>query len=407
VAIAVAITVGSVIAASGAAGSVSRQVRGFDGSTLKVAGMGNAAQVGSAQIGAQARIQRFNDTNEIKGVEIEYVGFADDKAEPATSLSEARRLVTQEQVFALVGDTSQFNPSDYFAQNKVPFFGWGYEGAYCSPKVTTQLWGFGYNGCQNNPNPTVVVDFGRQLYDYVSEETGKKQPTVAMISNDLPAGHTTVASNTVAFANAGFKVVFAEANVPPPPGVGDFTPYTQQLMTADDGEPPDAVRCMMSTECLQLWTQMKSGGYEGVFNHSLYTDILVAPFEGSTAIQSNASISSTGIPTLDQMKADVEDFKPGQKIDSPLTSGYASTDMFIKALKKVAKGGKSKITPEAVRNVASKQKWEMKGFSGPVVYPVATNRQQPYCTSLARSDGTKWVTVGEYSCSTKTYPFKK
>jgi len=161
-----------------------REVPGarFDGTTIKVASLGYAAQVGTSQIGAKARIQRFNDDKEIKGVKLEYVGFSDDKNDPATALSEARKLVTQDQVFALVGDTSSYNPWQYFTQQKVPFFGWGFETAYCAPKPTTSLWGFGYNGCQVNPKPNVVVDFARQVYKYATEKLGNKHPTVAMVA---------------------------------------------------------------------------------------------------------------------------------------------------------------------------------------------------------------------------------
>jgi hypothetical protein len=77
--------------------------------------------------------------------------------------------------------------------------------------------------------------------------------------------------------------------------------------------------------------------------------------------------------------------------------------MFIKALKKVAKGGMAAITPENVRKAAATQTWEMKGFIGPTVYPTASNRQQPYCTSMAASNGTTWETVEEFSCSNRTF----
>jgi len=50
--------------------------------------------------------------------------------------------------------------------------------------------------------------------------------------------------------------------------------------------------------------------------------------------------------------------------------------------------------------------WKLTGLTGPTVYPTATNREEPYCTGLFKSDGTQWVTVAPYSCSSKTYPFK-
>ena len=377
--------VASMLFVPGSGAGAARQVRGFDGTTIKVGGLGNQAQLGSAQFGAQARIKRFNDGNEIKGVQLDYIGFADDKNDPATALSEGRRLVTQDQVFAIVGDASSFNPTEFFTQNKVPFFGWGTSAPYCAPKPTTTIWGFGYNGCQNNPDPKTVVDSGFLLYKYTVAQTGKKTPTVAIISNDSAFGKSTTLAHSTSYTGAGFKVVDAQANVPLPGSVGDYTPYVQELLTADNGKAPDVMRCLMGTECLTIYGLVKAAGYQGDFNHSLLTDILVKGFEGSTAGQTNANIATPGIPALDQMKADVEAFKPGQKVDSQLTSGYASTDMFIQALKKVAKGGKAKITPEAVQKVAARQTWQMKGFLGQCTFPFSfpfSRHLAPYFLSI-------------------------
>ena len=83
----------------------------LDGSTIKVAGSTNVANFPNAATGAKARFERFNDNNEIKGVEIEWTEFADDKEDAALALAEARRLVTQDGVFAIVGDVSPQNPA--------------------------------------------------------------------------------------------------------------------------------------------------------------------------------------------------------------------------------------------------------------------------------------------------------
>ena len=403
-AVAVAV-VASVFVAAPANAAVKTQTRGFDGTTLKVASLGNVATVGNSKIGAQARIQRFNDDKEIKGLKLDYVGFSDDKNDPATALTEARKLVTQDQVFAIVGDSSSYNPSQYFTQQKVPFFGWGFETAYCAPKPTTSLWGFGYNGCQVNPAPKVVVDFASQVYKYVTQKLGKKSPTVAMVALDTDAGKVTVHQNEVAYKGSGFDVVSAEGSIPPPP-VGDYSPYVAQLMTSDNGHAPDVVTCLVGLQCLNIYSLMNAQGFKGIFQHALYTDAFVKTFKDTIVTASNANFNATGIPSLDQMNADITKVAPGTKMDGTVFSGYASTDMFIQALKQAAKGGKSAITPTNVQKIAAKQTWQMKGLTGPIVFPVATNVQEPYCTSLFESDGTTWNTVEPYSCSTKTYPDK-
>src|SRR2546423_4606686 len=86
------------------AGKPSGPVRGFDGTTIRVASLGIKGQLPSVEFGARGRIKRFDDTSELKGVKIEYVEFADDKLDQSTALNEARRLVTEEKDFAIVAD---------------------------------------------------------------------------------------------------------------------------------------------------------------------------------------------------------------------------------------------------------------------------------------------------------------
>ena len=139
------------LAASALAGTVgnagaARSVRGFDGSTITVASLGVKAQFeGGVTRGVNARIKRFNDTNEIKGVKIKWTEFADDAQNDATALNEVRRLVTQTGITWIVGDTSANNPGDYLNQQHVPYFGWAFDNTDCSHNPPTNPYGFGYN----------------------------------------------------------------------------------------------------------------------------------------------------------------------------------------------------------------------------------------------------------------------
>jgi ABC-type branched-subunit amino acid transport system substrate-binding protein len=406
--------VGSVLLVGPAGAASKSQARGFDGSTITVGSIGYRGNFAKGEVGPEARIKRFNDDNEIKGIKLKYVGFEDDGNDPANALSVARQLVTQDQVFAIVGDASTYNPKTYFAQQHVPFFGWGFDTAYCNPKVpTTKGWGFGYNGCQVNTKPARVVDYAGKVYQYVSEQLGNKHPTVAIINDDGASFRATMSQNVISYKGSGFKVVFAKSIMPAPPAtVSDYSPYTSMLLTSNNGGEPDVITCLSGLQCLPLFQLLQAQGFKGIFQHALYTDAFVKPMADTIVTASNANFNATGIATLDQMRKDVEAVDPAQaeKLDAPTLAGYASTDMFIQALKQVAKGGTSKITADAVQKVAAKQTWEMKGFTGPIAYPVASNYQggpkTGYCTGLFKSDGTEWNTVVDYACSKKTYPFK-
>src|SRR5262249_53548805 len=89
----VALLAGALVVASASSGAA--QVPGFDGSTIKVGGLG-LESLPTVPTGAKARFQEFNDNNELKGVKIDFVDYGNDGGDPATALSESRRLVTQE-----------------------------------------------------------------------------------------------------------------------------------------------------------------------------------------------------------------------------------------------------------------------------------------------------------------------
>ena len=118
--------------------------------------------------------------------------------------------------------------------------------------------------------------------------------------------------------------------------------------------------------------------------------------------------ATTNNAGLEQMKEDLDDFSPGasNRIDTATIAGYASTDMFIQALKTVAKKGKSNITPENVQKAAAKQTWQIEGLAGPTTFPQSTVSPFPSCTAFTISDGTTWNTVEPFQCSEKQYKVK-
>jgi ABC-type branched-subunit amino acid transport system substrate-binding protein len=407
VALAAALAAGTLAGTIGSAGAT-RSVRGFDGSTITLASIGVKTQFATGVTnGVNARIKRFNDNNEIKGIKLSWTEFADDAQNDATALSEVRRLVTQTGVFALVGDTSANNPGAYLNQQHVPYYGWAFDNTYCSAKPTTKLYGFGYNGCLVPAAPTVMGDNGFQSIKYVSQKTGHKNPTLAIFSNDTQSGKNSVKFQQVAYAGAGYKIVATNNQMPIPP-VSDYTPYANAMLTADNGKAPDAILCLLATDCIPMYSLIHANGYTGTYISSLYSDLLTKTMDGSAANVPVVPLDNTGQAGLEQMKKDLDAYSPGAsgKIDTATIAGYGSTDMFIQALKTVAKKGKSAITPEAVQKVSATQTWKINGLVGPTSYPKSTVSPYPTCTALTVSDGTTWKTVEPFACSNKQYPVK-
>jgi ABC-type branched-subunit amino acid transport system substrate-binding protein len=190
----------------------------------------------------------------------------------------------------------------------------------------------------------------------------------------------------------------------PPPPISDYTPYVQDLLQSDHGKAPDVLLCLLATDCIPMFSQLQANGFQGVFISSLYSDLLVKAMNGS-AVNVGFNNLTENTPGIAQMKTDVEAFQTGasSKIDSGVVAGYASTDMFIQALKTAAKKGKSNITPVAVQKAAMHQTWQIPGLAGPTQYPQATAASYPSCGAELVSDGTQWKTVTPYACSKKQW----
>jgi branched-chain amino acid transport system substrate-binding protein len=405
VAVCAVVAAASTVLVTAQPGGAAPSVRGFDGKTITVAGLGIAGQLPNTPIGTQARIKQFNDTNEIKGVKIKFAEMADDKQDPAFSLSEQRRLVSQVGAFAIVPDISATN-SVYLQQQHVPYFGWAFDPTYCSKttKPDTSVYGFGYDGCIENPDSKLTPDAGKLNYQYVAQKTGKKQPTIALFGNDDATEKKAIQSQVTAEKGAGFNVVLVSTDLPPAGQTTDYTPIVQKLLTSDNGKAPDALLCLTTTQCIQVYDLVKASGYQGSYISSLYSNVLVKAMAGSAVNIQTANLNDP-IPALVEIKKQLDAFQPGAsaKIDSGMLIGYFAADMFIQALKTVAKKGTSNITPENVQKAAMNQTWEIKGVGGPTIYPKSTVIATPYCATQLESDGTTWKTAQAYNCSLKFY----
>jgi ABC-type branched-subunit amino acid transport system substrate-binding protein len=221
-----------------------------------------------------------------------------------------------------------------------------------------------------------------------------------VFGNDTDSGKTAIAVGEKSLAGAGFNVIFAKGVLPPPP-ISDYTPYVQQVVNSDSGHAPDAVVCLLAIDCISMYKGLTDAGFTGAYYSSLYTDLLLEAMKGSYAAAFYAPFDtpSDGLADLQKYLAEVQ---PDAAVDLGSFAGWASTDMFIQALKAAAQSGG--ISPENVHDKAMSQTWEIKGFAGPTNYPDALAHPAPACSAIAFDEGTAWKTVVPYACSDKTFP---
>jgi ABC-type branched-subunit amino acid transport system substrate-binding protein len=403
VAAVVALVAIAVVPATGAADT--KRAFTASGGTIPVAGLGYVKNYGDANVGAQARFQRANDTHEIKGWTIDYKEFADDNNDPTTALAEGRRIVNQDGIIAVVPELSSNTPGDYLTQQRVPWFGSGFDTSYC-PVTGKGGYGFSVNGCLLPENPTKLPNASAEILKKELASKGITKPTIAIQGTDAPAGKKAVQYVASEFEGAGWDVVYAKGNVPAPPTVvSDFTPYVNEILTSNHGKQPDVISSNLAAQGggLVLFDLIKSSGFTGSLLTTFYSSLLVKPLQGAYINTMFAGYESD-TPALRQMEADVDAVKPGAQRTLTLFLGYAAADMFIQAVKASLKSSKT-LSSTSIQQAASKLTYDMKQTIGPTTYPDSYKYAVKSCAALMYdADGTAFTVAQPYTCSTKTYP---
>jgi branched-chain amino acid transport system substrate-binding protein len=391
--VAVASALAMVGAGSSGAGARVGQVRGVTDTTISVAGLSQASQFSAQEMktGSQAAFSGVT----VAGRKINYVESADDKGDPTTSLSEAQRLVQQDQVFAVVPALTPVmdQAATFFSQQHVPFFGWGIDHGFCN-----NPYAFGFTGCIVPPEtiPTTGTTWGALISSYYKKHgspNGSTGKTAAVIAEDNDTGRTGAIVIGAQARKAGFKVVFQKNDLPATPP-GDYSPYVNELMTSNSGKQPDVIFVTTSVQnTLNLPGKLVQAGFNGILTNAvLYDPRAVSLMKGNSVFTQFDVPEDTSNATMQQIVSKIKAAGATQ-ITQPMLSAYFSADAFVAVLKKVGKN----LTPESMAKAMANFTYQVPGIVGPTKYPAAKTQGAP-CGTLVFSDGTSWSVQVPYAC---------
>ena len=387
------------LASTGIAGArAPSQTRGVTDDSIKVAGLGYSAFYEDSAIGAQAVFDRVNADGGINGRTFDFGGWNDDGSDPTKNLAEGRRLVQQEQVFAVLPTITPFlGSADFFEQQKVPFIGWGISTGFCNNDYAV-----GFTGCIVPPPPikSAGSTWGGLLEDmFKADGDTAEGKTAAVISEDNDSGKTGAKVISASARAGGFKVVYAKNPVPPPPAVvSDYTPFANEIMSSNNGKPPDVVFVVTAiTNVTGIQNKLLELGYQGKLTNAVgYDPRIAAQYVGSsTFIQFNAFESAQqGNTAMQQIIDEIRAVKSDQMLTQPVLAGYLSADLFVDMLKKTGKN----LTAERFLQVANKNfKYESKDVTGPITFPQGHKNGSP-CGTLVESDGSNYSIRVPFGC---------
>jgi branched-chain amino acid transport system substrate-binding protein len=242
---------------AGAEGSGS--TRGVTDDTVKIGCIFEVANYTGFEEAIRARFAE----GPVNGRTLELLPCEDDAGDPANTTNIARRLVEQDEVFAIITATQGTIPafSTYLNDNETPYLGWGFTDAFCGKR-----WGFGFDGCLNglfsDPAEVPHALLNPYLVQPMVDNAGMDPSEVraAIIGSDNDGGRAGNANYSRLFADLGATVVYAEAVVPVPGPTTDYTAFVQAALEND----PNVV--LISTQFSDvggLTAALKSAGYEG------------------------------------------------------------------------------------------------------------------------------------------------
>lgn len=357
--------------------------RGITDDSITVGGSVYAPYFGDAAIGVEARLKVANDAGGVNGRTIEFVGAEDNNNEPAKDLDIIRRLVEQEEVFAVLPMMSgQPGAGDYIVDETIPAFGYGTNPAFCENEVA-----FGITGCVTHPSFTVGSNaLGTLLLEHFDGDTDK---TVAFIGEDNDAARGGIALLTASAEDKGYDVVYGEAVLPAPPEVlGDASPFVTDLLSAADGEAPDVIYLQATLSGTKLAAALQDAGYEGMIITPSYSPLLLGQ-AGYDGVYVNTQFGMDPAVEANQEMLDaVKAVDPDAELSLALVAGYWSADMFIKGLEETGED----LTVESFLETLNGGdfSYEMEGAVGASSWPENHDQVVP-CAAMTLVEGDEFV----------------
>ncbi|NUU24473.1 MAG: ABC transporter substrate-binding protein [Streptomycetaceae bacterium] len=386
---------------SSSGGGGAGKAPGVTDTTIKVGGVNTKtttfgfSQAG-VDIGFKARIERANAEGGVNGRTIKFVGIEDDNGDQAKSLAATRKLVEQEQVFAVAPvESIAFGGGGFLKQNNVPYLGWGYLPDFCDNPIA-----FGFNGCLA-PKPGSGATAGTAPYNALDQALGGAQgKTVAIIGADDPASKAVIELGRTSATKQGFTVTLADASLPQQQVPTDWSPYVRKILGSNNGKAPDVVVSMTNAPFnTGLFSALKASGYKGTLMESIsYRDSLLQNPQTRDAYQGvliSAQIEPLLAVTMGarQMKADLEKVAgPDFAWTQDMAIGYATADVFLAILKAAGRD----LTRDGFVKAAQGLRIESP-IGGEISFPeghAGTNS----CASLVRVEGTRFLPVASLLC---------
>jgi branched-chain amino acid transport system substrate-binding protein len=336
-----------------------------------------AGQFGQVVNGVQAYFDAVNAAGGVDGRRIDLKYQADDTGSPTNDTTQARNLVEQDNVFAVVGvGTPFFSGASFFASQGTPAFGY----------VVTQDW---------NVHPDLFGAYGSYL-DFTTSQPDEvyvarqlKAKSVAVVAYNIAASSEDACQSVInGLKSKGIKVGFQDLAF----GLGANP--TADVLAMKAANVDMYISCMEGSDNLAFEQAMHQNGMTDV--HSVWLDgydraylkqdpadmvgvIYLdqhVPFEVATQFPGK-------YPGMDTYIATMKKYAPKWTYDDLAFQGYMNGEQFVQGLKEEAATGQPLTQANLISTINKETAFTGGGLTTPVNWTNAhTSATPPYCAAF-------------------------
>jgi branched-chain amino acid transport system substrate-binding protein len=356
-------------AGSGGGGAASGQTEGLSGNEIRVGGLAAVTgplgdQYAPIFDGAQAYFDMVNEQGGVNGRKIKLVAKLDDATDPARNASQARALVEQNHVFAVIPVASPLFPGGkYLGEHNIPTFGWNINPEW-SPAPSL----FGERGS--------FTDFtgASPFYGYLAKKIDAKK--VAIFAYTASQSRDCATGAEKSFKKYGFDVAFSDSSL-----AFGTSSLDADVQRVKDAKADFVITCMDVTGNTLLSRTLRRAGLTNVrqFWPTGYDQESLAKFadlyDGVYFRTGFVPFEEAGqSPALTQFLDEMKKRKPNTKISEVVLAGWIDADLFVTGLRAA---GKDLTRQKLIEEINAISDYNAHGIEGNVDWKIAHTASSP------------------------------
>lgn len=335
--------------------------------------------------GAEAYIDSVNARGGVAGRRIDLVAALDDQSSPAVDASQARTLVAQNKVFAVVAvATPSFTAGPYLAANDVPTFGLAVNAQWMDgPSL------FGNNGS--------YIDFTapRLQAAFVAEQHHVK--AAAVLAYNVAQSAEGCEGVVAAFRRYDIPLAYEDLSIPAP-----ATDLHADVTRMRQDHVDMVVSCLDLSGNVLLSETMQQEGMRGVtqlwsdgYDESALSQYSSA-MQGVYFAEPNAPLEVTALypgryPGMDAFEAALHRYEPGTAPSETALAGWTGAALFVAGLRAVGRHLTRRRLVAAINKISS---FTADGILAPVDWRSAHTGAGPIdCNAFVQVQKKRFVPV--------------